>query len=97
MIEARHGHGCGFFYKENTKVNSVIIKLIRLPGIKKVLLVAGGFVSCCWTKVASTEILLKGSTAWTQATPLPTAQALLASVSFGNKIYLLGKCKCIHS
>ena len=49
-----------------------------------------------WTgsaRLASTEILISGSDAWTQVGDLPTGPIFaLRGVSFNNKIIMTGKC-----
>ena len=56
----------------------------------QVYLVTGGYGS---TILASTEILISGSDAWTQVGDLPTGPiSSLRGVSLNNKIIMTGKC-----
>ena len=56
----------------------------------QVYLVTGGYGS---TRLASTEILISGSDAWTQVGDLPIGPIIaLRGVSLNNKIIMTGKC-----
>ena len=57
----------------------------------QVYLVTGGWTGSA--RLASTEILISGSDAWTQVGDLPTGPIFaLRGVSFNNKIIMTGKC-----
>jgi len=74
----RFGHGCGSY----------------TAGGKKVIIVVGGEEDNAYRSkkpfLISTEKLTIGDNAWSDATPLSRGLTDLASVSFGNNVYIIG-------
>ena len=72
-----------------------MIILMLLMNHFQVNLVTGGTTggTAGFTYLASTEILISGSDAWTQVGDLPTGPIIaLRGVSFNNKIIMTGNC-----
>ena len=92
----RDEHGCSFFVNTDNKVVRQHYKVYQIrddPAIShgQVYLVAGGRIKYPSTYTDSTELLVHGASAWTQAAPLPNAMRGLQGVSLNNQIIFTGE------
>ena len=91
LKEGKRGHGCGHYVNED---NELVMfgfqnKLISIL-YPEVYLVTGGYTGKHEFTV-STEILVSGSSSWTQVGDLPTVPIVgLRGASINNKIIMTG-------
>ena len=87
----RSNHGCGHFVNTDNKmvIYDILCILCSLSCVQ-VYLVAGGQN----TLTSSTELLVQGAAAWTEAGPLPHKMYGFRTVSINNAVIATGSTPC---